>query len=70
MNRRKFIRAFAGAVATVAIGLKLSQGMPEMLKESKILFASPDVESSLRFKATMRFSPPYTDWRAVYGSPG
>ncbi len=67
MNRRKFIRAFAGAVATVAIGLKLSQGMPEM---PKVVLASPDVESSLRFKASMRFNPSYTDWRAVYGSPG
>lgn len=70
MNRRKFIRAFAGAVATVAIGLKLSQGMPTYRESKTWVLVSPDVESSLRFKASMRFSPPYTDWRAVYGSPG
>ena len=28
MNRRRFISTFAGAVASVSIGLKLSQGMP------------------------------------------
>lgn len=32
MNRRKFLRTFAAAVATVAIGLRVSQGMPEMLE--------------------------------------
>ena len=30
MDRRKFISAFAGAVASVSIGLKLSQGMPAL----------------------------------------
>lgn len=29
MNRRKFLKSFVGAVATVAIGLKLAQSMPK-----------------------------------------
>ncbi len=67
MKRRAFIKAFAGAVATVAIGLKLSQGMPEL----KIITGIDDMENTeLRFKATERFSHFSNDWRAVYGSPG
>ncbi len=30
MKRRKFLTAFVGAVATVAIGLKLAEPMPEL----------------------------------------
>ena len=33
MNRRHFIQAFAGAVATVAIGMRVSKGMPEALED-------------------------------------
>lgn len=68
MKRRAFIKAFAGAVASVAIGMKLSQGMPEL----KIVTGIDDMENiELRFKATERFSQfSHADWRAVYGSPG
>lgn len=78
MNRRKFIRAFAGAVATVAIGMKLSQGMPEI---PKVVLASPDMESALRFgdpnivamkiKVNMDhgLDVEWVDWRAMYGTP-
>ncbi len=70
MNRRKFIRAFAGAVATVAIGMKLSQGMPELVKVYGIDERGNEQVDTIRFKASMRFSPEWNDWRAVYGSPG
>lgn len=30
MNRRDFIRSFAAGVATVAIGMRLARGMPEL----------------------------------------
>ena len=67
MKRRAFIKAFAGAVASVSIGLKLSQGMPEL----KIITGIEDMENGevLRFKATERFSQPWVDWRGAYGSP-
>ena len=68
MKRRAFIQAFAGAVATVAIGMKLSQGMPNLTEASFGLVPDQDIE--LRFKATERIIPWANDWRAVYGSPG
>lgn len=33
MNRRDFIKAFAGGIATVAIGMRLARGMPEVLAD-------------------------------------
>ncbi len=68
MKRRQFIQAFAGAVASVAIGMKLSQGMPEIpLPPEGFRYVDPD----LQFKATERFSEfNFADWRCVYGSPG
>ncbi len=67
VKRRAFIQAFAGAVATVAIGMRVAQGMPEL----KIVTGIEDMENTeLRYKATERFLPPMMDWRAVYGSPG
>ncbi len=31
MNRRQFVKSFVGAVATVAIGLKLAEPMPKWI---------------------------------------
>ncbi len=71
MNRRKFIQAFAAAVASVSIGMKLSQGMPELVKIHGIDERGNEQVDTIRFKATERFSNfSHTDWRAVYGSPG
>jgi hypothetical protein len=63
MNRRGFIRAFAGAVATVAIGMKLSQGMSDLTQPSFDL-----VPENVQFKVTERFIGGDVDWRGVYGT--
>ena len=80
MNRRDVIKALAGAVATVAIGMRVAQGMPKLLPSMIDLSSDTwylrtgieDMENGevLQFKATERFLPPHMDWRAVYGSPG
>ena len=36
VSRRKFIQSFAGAVASVSIGMKLSQGMPTVYLPSRL----------------------------------
>ena len=67
MNRREFGKAFAGAVASVSIGLKLSQGMPELpvrIDEVRV------TKGVAKYKATERFLEPTVDWRGMYGSPG
>lgn len=33
MNRRDFIKAFAGGIATVAIGMRVAQGIPKVLAD-------------------------------------
>jgi hypothetical protein len=65
MNRRRFIRAFAGAVATVAIGMRMASPMP------RLDFNEENVEAiAIKYKATMRVSGWNNyDWRAVYGTP-
>lgn len=58
------MQAFAGAVATVAIGMRLATAMPRLdLTEENVEAAA------LKYKAYVRFSPKYDDWRAVYGTP-
>ncbi len=65
MNRRGFVHAFAGAVATVAIGMRMATAMP------RLDLTEENVEAvAVQFKATVRFGRSDMDWRAVYGSPG
>jgi len=66
MNRRKFVQAFAGAVATVAIGMRMASAMP------RLDFTEENFEAmAIKYKATERFSNfSHVDWRACYGSPG
>lgn len=80
MKRRAFIKAFAGAVASVAIGMRVAQGMPKLLPpmidlSSDTWYLRTGIEDmehgeDLRIKATERFQYDFRDWRAVYGSPG
>lgn len=65
MNRRDVIKAFAGAVASVSIGLKLSQGMPELVGHIDEVRVTKGVA---KYKVTERFLPPVVDWKGVYGS--
>ncbi len=77
MKRRAFIKAFAGAVATVAIGMRVAQGMPKLLPSDYLTdpdawylrTGQDDMENgeALQIKTTMRFRHDYKDWRAVYG---
>ena len=68
MDRRAFIRAFVGAVATVAIGMRVAHGMPK-IDFSPI--ADPNIVA-MKFKVNMDHSMDvqFVDWRAMYGSPG
>ena len=65
LSRRNFIKAFAASVATVAIGMRMATAMPHLDDRSVIGYAS-----TLKFKATERFSAEWSDWRCMYGSPG
>jgi len=61
MNRRDVIKAFAGGVASVAIGMKLAQGMPKL----------PEPTTVIPMTVKIRVDPEvmFADWRCVYGSP-
>ena len=68
MDRRKFLKSFVGAFASVAIGMKLSQGMPELTQPSLDLVP----ENVIPMTVKMRFDitkESWADWRCVYGSP-
>jgi len=67
MNRRRFIRAFAGAVATVAIGMRVSHGMPA-IDFSRL--ADPNIVA-MKVKVNLDHSLDvhWVDWRAMYGTP-
>jgi len=72
VNRRGFIQAFAGAVASVAIGMRVSQGMPRLnpadyLTDSDTWYLNPNI-AAVKVKCTERFEFEYVDWRAMYGS--
>ena len=41
-SRREVLRAFVGAVATVAIGLKLSQSMPQIIESIQQVLGSDE----------------------------
>ncbi len=69
MNRRDVIKAFAGGIASVAIGMRVARGMPALTQPSFTPIADEYV--GLNYKATERFSAfSFTDWRVCYGSPG
>ena len=63
-SRRDIIKAFAGAVASVAIGLRVAHGMPKL----------PDVcpMDVIPMTVSIKFvdGVGVIDWRAAYGSPG
>lgn len=67
MNRRKFIRSFAGAVATVAIGMRVSHGMPT-IDFSRL--GDPNIVA-MKVKVNMdhKLDVQFVDWRAMYGTP-
>ena len=60
-SRRDFLKAFAGAVASVAIGLRVAHGMPPLSEPTVIpmTVAIKFVDGGI---STI-------DWRSVYGSP-
>ena len=60
-SRRDIIKAFAGAVASVAIGLRVAHGMPQLAE----LDVCP-MTVSIKFVDGVGV----IDWRAAYGSPG
>lgn len=61
MNRRDVIKAFAGGVASVAIGLKLSQGMPKLPEPTMVI--------PMTVKITFDNEVSWADWRVAYGTP-
>ncbi len=61
MNRRDVIKAFAGAVASVAIGMRVANGMPTL--------PDPNIVA-MTVKITFDSDEVFSDWRCVYGSPG
>ena len=63
MNRRDVIKAFAGGVASVAIGMRLAQGMPK-LPEPKTTTVIP-----MTVKIHVAHDINMADWRCVYGTP-
>jgi hypothetical protein len=71
MNRRKFIRAFAGAVATVAIGMRVSHGMPTIdfsrIGDPNIIAMKVKVNMDDRTRPSLDVE--WVDWRAMYGTP-
>lgn len=68
MNRRRFIRAFAGAVATVAIGMRVSHGMPA-IDISRAWFDPNIVAMKVKVNIDDSLSFHWVDWRAMYGTP-
>ncbi len=67
MNRRRFIRAFAGAVATVAIGMRVSHGMPAI---DFSRFGDPNIVAmKVKVNIDDSLSFHWVDWRAMYGTP-
>ncbi len=62
-SRRDIIKAFAGAVASVAIGLRVAHGMPQLPD-----FCPMDV---IPMTVAIKFTddgPTLVDWRVMYGS--
>ena len=49
MNRRRFLRTFVSAVATVAIGLKLHDSMPEPELQEWTYVAGDGVHQAWKF---------------------
>lgn len=70
LNRRQFVQAFAGAVATVAIGMRVSQGMP-ILEPQTALFQPTAGTVAMKVKVNMDhgLDVQFIDWRCMYGSP-
>ncbi len=66
-SRRDFIKAFAGAVASVAIGLRVAHGMPQLPDACPM----DDIPTVIPMTVKMHVNPEltFTDWRVVYGSP-
>ena len=67
MDRRRFIQAFVGAVATTAIGLRLATPMPKLDLSP---LADPNVVA-MKMKVTMNgdLDVQFVDWQAMYGIP-
>ena len=67
MKRRQFIQAFAGAVATVAIGMRMATAMPKLDLSP---LADPNIVA-MRVKVNMdhKLDVEWVDWRCMYGSP-
>lgn len=86
MNRRDFIKAFAGGIATVAIGMRLARGMPEVLADGYKYttystgfagtgerYAAALAKSMMQTKEAVAanvLNTAFQDYRVVYGSPG
>lgn len=64
MNRRNIIKAFAGAVATVAIGLRVAHGMPQLPERDEC----PMDVIPMTVNITVTPEMTIADWRVAYGS--
>jgi len=67
MKRRAFLKAFVGAVATVAIGMRMATAMPRLDLSP---LADPNIVA-MKFKVNMDSSldVQWIDYRAMYGTP-
>lgn len=86
MKRRAFIKALAGGIATVAIGMRLARGMPEVLADGYEYttystgfagtgerYAAALARSMMQTKEAVTanvLNAAFQDYRVVYGSPG
>ena len=68
MDRRSFLKSFVGAVATVAISLRMVTAMPKLDLSP---LADPNIVA-MKVKVNMdgELDVQWVDWRAMYGSPG
>ena len=64
MNRRNIIKAFAGAVASVAIGLRVAHGMPQLPERDECPMDVIPMTVKIHVNPELTF----TDWRVAYGS--
>lgn len=66
-SRRDFLKVFASAVASVAIGLRVAHGMPKLPDVCPM----DDIPTVIPMEVKIHVNPEITltDWRVVYGSP-
>jgi hypothetical protein len=63
-SRRDILKAFAGAVASVAIGLRVAHGMPQLPERDEC--PMDVIPMTVNIKTTDGFG--IADWRVAYGS--